>query len=470
MGYFNPGNWLNYTRTYPAGTYNIYGRLANGNGGLANCSVAEVVNGQGTTAQALSQLGIFQFIAQGWNNFDFIPLTDAWGNLLAVKLNGQSTLRVTSGALGGGVNMNFFMLAPGSNTPPAIVNLYPDGLQPFETTNSLTFNVSSSLSTVSQNNIQVTLNGVNVSSQVAISGTSTNWTVSLPLSSQGAYNVTITATDALGHSNTHTETFDNFSQNNLMIEADEYDFNGGQFIDNAIQTATNYDATNSYFPWPDFPIDGPANTAVYDVDYTTLNTIASETFLYRYDDAAGTEVTSDFLRNKFINAGQDNVAGEPLGYTNTDFDVGWWVPGTWLNYSRTFPSNSYYVYGRLAGGVPYTNTTVSLVTNGQGTTSQATQLLGSFSDSNATGFQSWHWIPLVNNNTNVVVSLGGVETLQIAAGSGSANGNVNSHFYMFVPAVAPLSSFPISIAISDNTISIYFQSESGHSYTVPVFH
>jgi len=21
----------------------------------------------------------------------------------------------------------------------------------------------------------------------------------------------------------------------------------------------------------------------------------------------------------------------------SDFDVGWWVPGTWLNYTRTFP-------------------------------------------------------------------------------------------------------------------------------------
>jgi len=466
VGYFNPSNWLNYTRTFPAGTYNIYGRLANGNGGLANCSLAEVISGEGTTSQTLSQLGIFQFTAQGWNNFNFIPLTDAWGNLLAVKLNGQTTLQVTSGALGGGVNLNFFMLVPGTNTPPAIANIYPDGLQPFETTNSLTFTVGSSVSTVSQNNIQVTLNGINVSSRLTFSGSSTNWAVSLPLAQEGLFTVVITATDAAGHANAYTETFDTFNQNNFMIEADEYDFNGGQFIDNAIETATNYTATNSYFPWPDYPVEGGANVAVFDVDYTTLNTVAGETFLYRYDDAAGTEVTSDFLRNKFINAGQDNTAGEPLGYTNTDFDVGWWVPGTWLNYTRTFPTNNYYVYSRLAGGVPYTNTTVGLVTNGQGTTTQTTQLLGSCSDPNANGFQSWHWIPLVNNGTNVLVSLGGVETLQITAGPGNANGNVNSHFYMFVPAVTPLSSFPLSISISGGTISLAFQTQNSHAYTV----
>ena len=251
IGYFNPGNWVNYTHTYPAGTYNIYGRIANGNGGLANCALSVVTSGQGTTNQTLTQLGMFQFSARGWNNFNFVPLTDPWGNVLAVKLNGQTTLRVTSGPLGGGINANFFMLAPGSNTPPAIVSVYPDGLQPFETTNKLTFGVTSSLSTVNQNNIQVTLNGVNVSSQASISGNSTNWSVSLPLLQQGLYTATITATDAAGHSNTYTETFDNFSQNNLMVEADEFDFNGGQWIDNSIQTATAVPATNSYYFYPE---------------------------------------------------------------------------------------------------------------------------------------------------------------------------------------------------------------------------
>ncbi|HEV2454684.1 MAG TPA: hypothetical protein VGY98_10500, partial [Verrucomicrobiae bacterium] len=195
IGYFNPGNWVNYTHTYPAGTYNVYGRLANGNGGQASCSLAVVTSGQGTTNQTLTQLGTFQFAARGWNNFDFVPLTDPWGNLLAVKLNGQTTLRVTSGPLGGGINANFFMLAPGSNTPPAIVNIYPDGLQPFETTNTLTFGVTSQLSTVSANSIQVTLNGTNVSSQLSISGNSTNWSVSLPLPQQAYYSLSITATD-----------------------------------------------------------------------------------------------------------------------------------------------------------------------------------------------------------------------------------------------------------------------------------
>jgi hypothetical protein len=368
--------------------------------------------------------------------------------------------------LGGGVNVNFFMLAPGTNTPPAITSVYPDGLQPFETTNRLVFGINSQLSTVSQNNIQVTLNGINVSSQLNLNGTPTNWSASLPLPQQAYYSLVITATDAAGHSNTYTETFDNFSQNNMMVEADEYDFNGGQFIDDSIQTATNYYATNSYFPWPNFADDGPANVGVYGIDYTTANTNSGEQFLYRYDDGAGTQPSTDFLRNKFYNSGQDAAAGEPEGYTNDDFNIGWWNPGTWLNYTRTFQTNNYYVYGRLAGGVPYVGTTLSLVTFGQGSMNQTTQLLGSFSDPNANGFQSWHWVPLQNNGTNVICSLAGIETLKATAGPGAAAGNVNAHYYLFVAVVSTFPTFPLNVSVSAGVISIKFQSQNQHSYTV----
>jgi hypothetical protein len=482
VGYFNPTNWVNYTRTFPAGTYNIYGRLANGNGGLASCSLALVTSGQGTTNQTTTQLEDFQFSARGWNSFDFIPLSDAWGNTLAVTLNGQTTLRVTSGPLGGGVNMNFFMLAPGTNTPPAIANIYPDGSQPFQITNRLTFTVSSAVSTVSTNNIRVTLNGVNVSSQLAFTGSATNWLVGLPLAQQGSYSITITATDAAGHSHSYSEIFDTFSQNNLMIEAGDFDFNGGQWIDNPIETAGNATvlgtgATNSYF---EYPGNNLANAAVYGVDFTTTNVAVAEQYDYRFDgsgtspggfDAAGTETNFDFLRSKLINMGPsavppfEYVPGQPVPTTNTDFDVGWWPPGTWLNYTRTFPSNTYQIYGRLAFGTAYTNATMSLVTAGGGTSSQTTLTLGTFSDPNANGFQSWHWVPLMSNGQPAVVTLSGAQTLKATAPPGPTVGSLNAHFYMFVPFTA-VTPFSVSASVSSGTVSIKFPSQSGHSYTV----
>jgi len=460
VGYFNPLNWLNYTRTFPAGVYNIYGRMANGNGGLANCSLAQVTSGQGTTSQTTTPMGIFQFSARGWNNYDFVPLSDAWGNPLVVQLNGETTLRVTSGPLGGGVNMNFFMLAPGTNTPPAIANVYPDGSQPFQSTNLLAFTVSSDISTVSTNNIQVMLNGANVSSQLAFAGSPTNWLVSLPLSQQGSYAMTITATDAAGNSHSYSENFDNFNQSDFTIEAEDFDFNGGQFIDNPIPTGAYVNgayppyattATNSYFF---YPAGDSGNAAIVGVDLTTSNNDAGETFIYRPTESCGTEVATDFLRQKFISGGN----------TNSDFDVGWWNPGTWLNYTRTFPTGGYYIYGRLASGAPYSGATMSLVTSGQGTTNQTTQILGSFADAGADGFQSWHWVPLLDANGQIVLaSLGGVETLKATAPPGSVTGSLNANFYMFVPAI---QSVNVSASLSGSTLSLQFATQSGVSYTV----
>ena len=211
--------------------------------------------------------------------------------------------------------------------------------------------------------------------------------------------------------------------------------------------------------------------------------MTGETYLYRFDGntpatvsvvntACGTEVTSDFLRDKLINEGPgaqppfEDVPGEVVPTTNVDYDVGWWSPGTWLNYTRTFPTNAYRVWGRLAGSVPYTNATMSLVTAGQGTSTQTTQLVGAFSDANANGFQSWHWVPLVGTNGQpVVLSMGGVETLQVTAPAGSAEGSMNGHFYMFAPYVAA-SPFPVKASVSANTISIIFPTQIGYGYTV----
>jgi hypothetical protein len=464
VGYFNPSNWVNYTRTFPAGTYNIYARVANGNGGLANCYLAEVTSGEGTTNQTTTQLGAFQFSGRGWNAFDFIPLTDPWGNVLAVTLNGQTTLRVTSGPLGGGVNMNFFMLAPGSNTPPAIANIYPDGSQPFQNTNQLTFTVKSALSTVSTNAIQVTLNGINVSSQLAFTGSATNWLVNLPLS-QGSYTCTITATDAAGHSHSFSDTFDTFSQNNFMIEAEDFDFNGGQFIDNPIPTGAYvgtalasyaYSTANSYFWYPEANSD---NEAIVGVDLTTVITDAAETFLYRPAESAGTQVATDFLRQKFY-----FTNGLGVITTFNDFNLSFWDPGQWVNYTRTFPTNTYNVYGRLASGGAYSGLSLSLVTSGVGTPTQTTRLLGTFSDPNANGWQAWDWVPLLNTNGQLaVVSLGGTNTLQA---NNTTAVDVNANFYMLVPAVVAPQAVHLSVSRTGSTISIQFQTQSGVNYTV----
>ncbi len=475
IAYNNPGNWYMYTRNpYPSGTYyQVYARMSDGGDPVVGGSetLQLVTSGAGTSTFTTTNLGYF--VLNGatagwtpdWNTYYWVPLgTDASGlNPAVVSLPpGQQTLQLISG---NGCNLIDFVFVPipALGLPPYIKNFNPPILTPgqnvFVSTNKLTFTISSLISTVASNNIQTYINGV--LAPETFTGSSSNWTVSVPLNAvanQPSVTFAISAVDNNGLSNGVAGTFDTFSQNNLMIEAEDYDFSGGQFIDNPIQTAPTTGATNSYYG---FPGNNFANTSVYGVDYTTSNSITGETFYYRLDTSAGTETNTDFLRSRFVNSGQ--VPGETLGFTNTDFDVGWWSPGTWLNYTRTFPTNQYNVYGRLAYSGAYSNATLGLVTVGGVT--QTTQPLGTFSDPNANGFQSWHWVPLMTNGQMALISLGGVETLKVTAPPGPVTGSLNANYYMFVPNTA-VSPFSISASVSAGTVSIKFPTQNGHSYTV----
>jgi hypothetical protein len=85
---YDAGEWVNYTRNFPAGTYNIIGRVANGNGGTATIPLSKVVSGWGTSSQTTTELGVFQFPANGWGSYAYVPLTDKNGNRIAVTLSG----------------------------------------------------------------------------------------------------------------------------------------------------------------------------------------------------------------------------------------------------------------------------------------------------------------------------------------------------------------------------------------------
>ena len=457
IAYNNTGNWFNYTRHYPTGNYLVYLRYNNNSAGNIE-SLNLVTNGYGTSSQMTNNLGVFIGANTG-AGYAWVPLTDTFGNKIVVNLaGGQNTLQLLSGngaGAGGIANFVDFIFVPTSTSgiPPVINNLNPNNINPpintniFLTVPNITFSVSSKFSTISTGNIHTVVNGVDISASASYTGNNTNWNVSVPCPQNKFITLTVIATDANGVSNSVTETFDTFSQNDLMIEAEDYDFNSGQFIDNPVPTGPNFTATNSYFDIA--AVDGN-DVAVFNVDYNGTADGNGETYFYRpTDQGIGQEVTVDFLRDKFAT----NSA--------SDYDIGFWNPGQWLNYTRTFPTNKYNVYGRLAGGAgPFNNTTVKIVTAGRGTTTQTTQLVGSFADADAAGWQTWHWVPLRDTNGNVAtLSLGNVQTLQITSAGG-----LNANYYIFVPAASP--SPTMSVSINGSSIQLKFPTLSGNNYTV----
>ncbi len=460
IAYNNPGNWYEYTRNYPTGNYIIYARMSAGNGAGSQEYLNRLTGGNGTPTQTTTNVGTFLFNNNDYTSYYWVPLQDANGNTLIVSLpGGPQTLQLVSGTPTAGCNVSYFMFAPlpPNGLPPDIKNLNPalnTGGNVFVTTNKLTFTVSSYNNTIATSDIHTYLNGTDVSASETFTGYNTNWAVSVPLSlpaNQVNQTFGISAKDSKGNTNGVSGSFDTFSQNNYMIEAEDFDFNGGQFIDNPFPTAPLYVAVNSYGV---APAGNQANLSVLGVDVTTTNVTTAETYLYRiYDNNVGTEVTSDYLRSKFYNISGGN--GEPANTTNSDYDVGWWPPGTWLNYTRTFPTGTYNVWGRLASGGAYTNATLSLVTTGQ--------QLGTFADPNANGFQNWHWVEMMSNGAPAVVTLGGVEKLKVTAPPGNATGSLNANFYMFVATVpAPV----LTVSRTASTLSITFATYTGNTYIV----
>jgi hypothetical protein len=113
IGYFSPGAWVNYTRHFPPGTYNVFARLAAG-GGATTCALYRVTGGWGTTNQTTNLLGTFNIPNTAWETYNYIPLKDTSGNLAIVTLTGPTnTLRLarpTSATAD--CNANFLILTP----------------------------------------------------------------------------------------------------------------------------------------------------------------------------------------------------------------------------------------------------------------------------------------------------------------------------------------------------------------------
>ena len=110
VGWNDAGEWMNYTRTFPAGTYNVYGRLSSG-GAAISARLEEVVIGRGTTTQQLTRLGEFNAPnTGGWGVYTYVPLRDDTGGPAAVSLAGERTLRFT--VQPGNLDLNYLLLVP----------------------------------------------------------------------------------------------------------------------------------------------------------------------------------------------------------------------------------------------------------------------------------------------------------------------------------------------------------------------
>ncbi len=417
VGWFEGGEWANYTRDWPAGTYWVIARLANG-GGAGTLTLSQV------SSTATNTLGTFSIVnGRGWTAYDNYYLTDANGNKATITLNGKATLRATTG---GNVDMGFFALVTPQLDLPVLSNVYPTGKRPFEPTNTLSFNVTAAGSTISASGIKVTLDGLDVSSQLNVSSPGQTVSVSYTgLVFNATHTAVISVTNALGHGISVVNNFDTFSQTNFMVEAEDFDYDGGQFKDNALP--------NSFI----------GLAGVSNIDYSHIPA-SGETLAYRPEPGLSTQQAGDFVRDAFA-----------IGYV--DYNVGYFNYPDWGNYTRTYPTGQFLVYGRFAGSGGY-SMYLDKVVSGAGTTTQVTQRLGRWG---AVGrdWQLYDWVPLTDEGlaAPTIVSLDGLSTLRI-----TTTGNCNPNYIMLVPT----SGFNVSGQASGGNIVIKIPTQGGATYRV----
>ncbi|MEJ0090950.1 MAG: lamin tail domain-containing protein [Limisphaerales bacterium] len=401
------GNWGNYTRTFPVGTYNIYMRGSDGNGSVADsASMSVVTSGLGTSTQTTSLLGTFSVPSFGdWQIYSWVPLKDANGNLATFTGGAVKALRVTTD--NGNYNANFYLLLPADLSVPVITNIYPDGASFFQYTNRLSFAVTATAG-ISTNSVTVMLDGLNVSNLLSFSGSPNSWNVACPLTLNTNHTAAITVTAKNGQSVTTTVSFNDFSAANYQWEAEDYDYGSGQYFDNP--------QTNAYA--------GLASTAGVD---NRQGNLGANPFLYRPNSPApSTTVAGDGQRLQFIG--------------KTDYNIGFFGSGSWLNFTRHYPAGTYYVWGRFAEGSTTTTAALSQLTSGYGTSLQTSNNLGTFTIPNTGGWVTWGWAPLKADNGSLVKMRfdGSVATLQLDGSLVGGQPEVNVNFLMLSPATPDL--------------------------------
>lgn len=432
VGFNDGGNWGNYTRNYPAGTYNIYVRASNGGGGGSSDSgsISLVTSGVGTSSQTISQLGKWGVPPTGgWQTYQWVPVLNSVGALAQFGGGSIETLRMTID--GGNCNENFILLTPADPSvviPPYVDGFTPDGSAIFQPSNTVNFVVHSQPGTAT-GNISLNLNGVNTSG-LTFSGTPNLRNVSCPVQVNNYYTAIVTVTDADGTTKT-TNSFGTFLSTDYQWEAEDYDYSngvtGGLYFDNPQVGAYAGLGGLSGTDFVESDVNGPGRGNSYRLANGT-----------DFPDAAA----GDLPRPQFT------------AVAATDYNLGSFGTNSWANYTRTYPAGAYFVMGRFGEGAGVAQANLALLTNGV-----STNVLGTFTIPNL-GWGTWQWQQLLGNNGNPAkITLDG--NTQILRLNGLSANEVNVNFLMLVrTAPSPV----ITASRSGANIILSFPTLSGYSY------
>ena len=308
---------------------------------------------------------------------------------------------------------NSMAIESASLTPPDIANLQPANNSIYVSSPSqFSFDVTSTFSTVSSNGISLVLNGVSQNSLTMTgSGTANVHVVLNPaLQNNTLYTGTIVATDANGNHSTNSFSFDTWSSLNQFIEAEDYNFSSGAWINNFLAPQPN----QAYFG-----LIGSNGIDYLEYDLSGTNPVNA----YRNGDLPQVEVSSDLDHDSFaLNGFQD-------------YDLGYIQNGEWEDYTRRMSNATYTVYARMSGFdanpvMLMERLAIPTVTS----SNQPRAALGTFvGPSNTGGVQDYAFVQLNDFFSNpVLVNSPGTNTFRLTCIG--TDGSYNFTYLILVPS------------------------------------
>ena len=300
--------------------------------------------------------------------------------------------------------------------------------------------------------VKLFLNGVDVTSETDINpGGVTTFASYSSLEVNATYDVEIQATDSRGFVSVRKFSFGTFSESNFMIEAEDYNFAGGQFINDPVLCNVLGGMEGCYFDRVSIPgIDSFDGLGFAD-DTASIDQV------YRFSTGAPTReeqfdtiMSADTPRTRYVEA-----------FVN-EYEVNLLNAGDWANYTRTFPeADAFRILLRARASATQT-VRLERVSNPTGTEQEVT-LLGTFLVPAST---SYGFVPLTDlaGEKELTVTLTGEQTLRLTAVD--ASNNLNLNYLMFIPttdtAILPTVAFttPAENSVHPAGSAITFQADA----------
>ncbi|MEL0061606.1 MAG: hypothetical protein VW711_15730, partial [Verrucomicrobiales bacterium] len=311
------------------------------------------------------------------------------------------------------LDIDYFRVKAGVHAPngATIVNTDILDLKPALGANSVdpsqgvTFRVTSD-GAIPKENISVILNGMDYASELTIEGNENDWNVSLgSLSANMVYAGEVAVRSAQGGLTSQLLAFNTFSSNNFTFEAEDWNYDGGDYINNP--------GVGDYFD-----LGGSVDSE--GIDFHELSDdfdFANET-AWRFP-LVGNMPNTESNGNE---ADRSRYADDP----DADYSVNDTEAGEWLNYTRDFTVGDANIW--LRGSLGSSAVQLDQVTSNAASANQTTEKLGVFQGQGG----GYDWIPLTDDSGNIQkISLNGKVTLRATVLSGDPDLN----FFMVTEAV-----------------------------------